>query len=70
MTHLKIHCTEEGHNSVKDSLKSVELKEKKHEEEVTEIVEQHHIEKGTEAIIKKRKIGRRTHVQQKLPSAG
>ena len=37
--HLKNNCTEEGYSSVKDSLKAVELKEEKHDEEVMEIVE-------------------------------
>ena len=64
MIHLKRNCTEKENNSVKDSLKSAELKEKKHEEEAIEIVEQCHLEKGAEAVTKKRKIGRETCVQQ------
>ena len=64
MIHLKRTCTEEWHNSMKDSLKATELKEKKYKEEETEIVEKNYIEKGAEAIIKERKIGRATHVQQ------
>ena len=45
------------------------MKEKEHEEEVTDIIEKYHIDKGTEAIIKKRKRGRTNHAQQKLPSS-
>ena len=43
MRHLKKNYTEERCDSEKDSLKVVELKEKKHKEGVTEIVEQYHI---------------------------
>ena len=39
MRHLKRNCTEEGHNSVKHSIKATKLKEKKHKEEATEIIE-------------------------------
>ena len=55
MRHLKNNCTEEGCDSEKDSIKATQLKVKKHQEEATEIVEQNHIEKGAEAVMKKRK---------------
>ena len=67
MRHLNNNCSEEGCDSVKDSLKALELKEKKCEEEATEISGQHHIEKGGEDTMKKRKSGRTTCVK-KLPS--
>ena len=68
MRHLKNNCAEDVCGSEKDSLKAVELKENKHEEEATEIVEKSHIEKGAEAVMKKSKSDRETHAQQKLPS--
>ena len=64
MRNLNSNCTEEETDSVKDSLKSTELKEKKHEEEATEIFDQCHIEKGSEAATKKRKSGRTTCVKK------
>ena len=40
------------------------MKDAKHKEEVTEIVEQFHIEKRAEATMKKIKVNRTNHAQQ------
>ena len=69
MRHLKRHYTEEGHNSVKHSLKATKLKEKKYKEEAIEIIEIFYLKKGAEAVTKKKKSDRTIRVQQKLPSS-
>ena len=53
--HLKRNCSEEGHTFVKDSLKAVELKEKNHKEEVTEIVENIRLRKELKLLLRRGK---------------
>ena len=56
MRHLKINWTQIGHDSVKVSLKDVELKENKHEKEATEIVENIMLRKETKLLLIRGKV--------------
>lgn len=53
MRHLKTHCAEEENNYVKDSLKETSFKEKKCEEEATEIVENITLRKEPKLLLRK-----------------
>ena len=55
MPHSKNKCAEEGLNSARYSLQATKLKDTNHQEEETEIADQFHIEKGSEAIMNERK---------------
>ena len=69
MLHLKNNWTEEGFNSVIDSLQAAESKDTKYKEEATEITEQFIIEKWVECFMKKIKGNKTTFVQKKLSSS-